>query len=291
MVEGFLGLIFDSILPGKCLRCDASISPPDPDDCFVIPHKWPPETFEFLRTDFYMHLLRGFPIPARILCSRCWLTLEPAFGVAELSLYREPERPAGSHRGRVRHSGNLGCTQSTVPLVTPFYTNDVLLEVVHFLKFSSGRTAAPPLSWWLAFSLSCFREIRRPGGFVQPLVIPVPLHPSRRRSRGYNQAAILAECTAARLGFDCNPTVLRRIRKTKPQANLEPEERVDNVRGAFALVHSGTIRGRDVIVVDDLVTTAETVRACVTAVRRGSPASVIVLAVGRPRSLESKRLV
>ncbi len=264
---GFINLVFDLFISAKCLRCDSNLSPPDPDGCYRIPHGWPAETIEFLGADFSIDILGKIPIPARILCSGCWLDLEPASAAVTLSVGERKEQTDRTH----------------VQLITPFYTNDTLLEVIHFLKFSSGRTSAPPLSWWLALSLSRHVEKHRPGGFIRPLVIPVPLHPSRRRSRGYNQAADLAKYTAGRAGIDMSRTVLRRIRKTKPQANLEPEERAENVRGAFELVDLGIVRGRDVIVIDDLVTTGETARASIAALGRGRPASITVLAAGRPK--------
>jgi ComF family protein len=279
---GFVDLLFDLFVPARCLSCGASLSSPDPDGPHRIPRRWPPETAEFLRTSFAITIGGGIAVPARVLCPSCWLDLDPAPSHDELSVCGPAAHGA---RAQAPSPGDRHpCSgRREVHIVTPFHTNDALLEIVHFLKFSSGRTAAPPLSWWLALSLSRYIERYRHGGFTRPLVVPVPLHPSRRRSRGYNQSALLARHTAARAGLEMDQEALRRIRKTKPQANLEPEDRTDNVRGAFELADAHVIRGRNVILIDDLVTSGETTRACAAALRRGRPASVTVLAVGRPR--------
>jgi ComF family protein len=111
----------------------------------------------------------------------------------------------------------------------------------------------------------------------------VPLHRARRRERGYNQATLLAREVAGRLGLEVEPGMLTRPRGTRSQSTLEPEERAANVAGAFRLERPGLAEGRDIVLVDDLVTTGETSRACLASLREGAPASVAVLCAGRAR--------
>jgi predicted amidophosphoribosyltransferase len=114
-------------------------------------------------------------------------------------------------------------------------------------------------------------------------LVPVPLHPSREKSRGYNQAFLLAWEVGERLGLEVDSRVLARIRNTQSQSTLDRERRALNVREAFGVVRPDLVRGKDVIVVDDLVTTGETAAACVTALEAAEPSSIAVLATGRVR--------
>ena len=108
------------------------------------------------------------------------------------------------------------------------------------------------------------RRIRRMG--VDALV-PVPVHASRRRVRGFNQAELLADAIGERLGIPVRPEMLIRDRRTKPQKELSPAERLKNLSGAFA---SGEIPAgvQSVLLVDDIYTTGSTIEACARALRK-----------------------
>jgi predicted amidophosphoribosyltransferase len=172
-----------------------------------------------------------------------------------------------------------------IPVIAPFWTNDGLLALVRFLKFEGGRSAAPPLAWWMSEALRAQGASRV--GIAVPrdtILVPVPLHPSRQRERGYNQAALLAAGVAALLGLETALGALERGRKTKCQSTIDsPSERSANVRGAFRPVRPEALGGRRIILVDDLVTTGETVRACADAALACGPASLAVLSAGRVR--------
>ena len=97
---------------------------------------------------------------------------------------------------------------------------------------------------------------------VRPdILVPVPIHPSRMRSRGFNQAAVLADGIGKQLGISSVPDGLRRVRKTLPQKELDPEARLRNLRGAFA---AGNLPDgvETVLLVDDIYTTGSTMEAC-----------------------------
>jgi ComF family protein len=97
-------------------------------------------------------------------------------------------------------------------------------------------------------------------------LVPVPLHPQRLASRGYNQAALLAQDLAALRQRDCHPRLLRRVRETERQVGKSLSERHENPDGAFELRRAGPTR---VVLVDDVVTTGSTVRACAQALAAG----------------------
>ena len=98
------------------------------------------------------------------------------------------------------------------------------------------------------------------------LVVPVPLHPSRHRRRGYNQAGIIAGRVALQLDSRCAPHLLSRIRRTRSQAHLTGEAKGSNVAGAF---RSGPIPNgtRHILLIDDVYTTGATMAACIAALR------------------------
>lgn len=112
---------------------------------------------------------------------------------------------------------------------------------------------------------------------------PVPLHPSKMRKRGYNQAYLLIRSweRTRPLGVRVDRDLLRRVRKTRSQAGLNAAEREENLRGAFRLRPGADVMGRRVLLVDDVLTTGATVGACAEVLRYAGAASVDVLTLGR----------
>ena len=113
------------------------------------------------------------------------------------------------------------------------------------------------------------------------LVIPVPLHPRRLAERGYNQAALLAAEVAPALGAALVARGLARVRDTAHQARLARDDRGANVADAFQARRPERIRGRAVVLIDDVATTGATLAACADALRRAGAASVVALVVAR----------
>ncbi|MCL4502972.1 MAG: ComF family protein [Deltaproteobacteria bacterium] len=110
------------------------------------------------------------------------------------------------------------------------------------------------------------------------LLLPVPLHPRRLKARGFNQALLLAQ------GFPDRPIgreVLNRVRHTVPQVGLNPKERRNNVKGAFGVSQPETVKGKNILLIDDLYTTGSTVAECARVLRRAGAARVEVLTVAR----------
>lgn len=102
------------------------------------------------------------------------------------------------------------------------------------------------------------------------LLIPVPLHPSRERWRGFNQAKLLGESIAQNLGIKIMPDLLLRIKKTKPQVFLKKEERQKNIRGAFTLNPNLPKSSNlpNILLFDDVWTTGATLRECTRVLKR-----------------------
>lgn len=119
------------------------------------------------------------------------------------------------------------------------------------------------------------KVIRRMGADV---LVPVPVHPSRRRERGFNQAELLARRIGERLGIPVSPQMLIRNKKTMPQKGLDPGGRLKNLEEAFT---AGQVlkEVEGVILVDDIYTTGSTIEACTRALKKAGVKRVYFLAI------------
>ena len=114
------------------------------------------------------------------------------------------------------------------------------------------------------------------------LIIPVPLHKSRLKERGFNQALELARPLGQRFGIPVDIQAIRRTRATAPQSGLDKKERRRNIRGAFEL--KGKPLARHIAIIDDVVTTGNTVNELARILRRGGATRVEVWAIARRAS-------
>ncbi len=137
------------------------------------------------------------------------------------------------------------------------------------LKYERRPDLARPLGDLLWRSLEPRRET-----LLGSVVVPVPLHASRLAARGFNQSVLLAQRVARGLRAPLWPLALRRLRDTPRQAALDRQARVANVASAFATRRGERIRGRHVLLVDDVRTTGATLAACELALREAGAAEV-----------------
>lgn len=116
-----------------------------------------------------------------------------------------------------------------------------------------------------------------------PVVIPVPLHPSRERERGFNQSALMGKLIAKKFKLQFNSKLLIRQKKTKPQADLKGRERQENIRGAFTLSNNSLfmIPNSNILLVDDVWTTGSTLRACCGVIKRAGAQKAWALTLAR----------
>ncbi|HEU0028650.1 MAG TPA: ComF family protein [Ktedonobacterales bacterium] len=147
---------------------------------------------------------------------------------------------------------------------------------IHALKYQGKRRAAEPLA---GLALAAWRA----SGLDADVIVPVPLHRSRTRERGYDQAGLLARSLARGAGLPLRGDALARTRATLAQARLPASERQRNVAGAFSLLPGAAgLSGRTILLVDDVVTTGATIQAAASALREARPAAIYALAVARP---------
>ncbi len=150
-----------------------------------------------------------------------------------------------------------------------------LREVILRLKHASGEGLSELVGeLWAASAEARLREL---GAEV---VVPVPLHWRRRWRRGYNQSEALARSLAARLGLPCRPSCLSRTRHTPEQTSQSAADRLANVRNAFR-GRGAALRGRTVLLVDDVLTTGGTAAEAARALRAAGAKSVVVAVLAR----------
>jgi ComF family protein len=154
-----------------------------------------------------------------------------------------------------------------------------LRELIHLLKYEQVVPAAGALGKMLAEAIG---KLGIGSGSV--LVIPVPLHSSKRRQRGFNQAELITRAALkqppmaqAELATD----VLERRRPTVSQIGLTRPQRSQNIRGAFRVVHLNTVSGRNVLLIDDVLTTGTTASECARVLRKAGAKQVWVATVAR----------
>lgn len=154
----------------------------------------------------------------------------------------------------------------------------VVAELIVRFKYSRALYLLTPLGEILLEGY-----LRHFGNESFHLVIPVPLHRERLRERGYNQSALLAGFLAKRRGFLVNPRAVVRKRNTIPQVKLSGRERRNNLKGAFAVPQRevNLIRGRSILLIDDVVTTGTTLVEVAKVLKQAGADRVCGLTVAR----------
>lgn len=161
--------------------------------------------------------------------------------------------------------------------------NGTLKEIIHIYKYNKKEQLKKILSEVLIKKIEMKHEFLK-----ADMLIPVPLHWIRKRSRGFNQSEELGRCISESLKIPMK-NLLKRKRNTRPQIGLSGDERIKNIRGAFKVsliakriwkASNGSrfnFEGKSVILVDDVVTTGATVNECAKVLKKAGAREVIVV--------------
>lgn len=166
----------------------------------------------------------------------------------------------------------------------PFsYKTPIVRDAIHAAKFYQHERSAMLLGEALAECVAEeLAERHAFGTFFAPIVVPIPLHIDRLKERGFNQAERIAQSFArhvADVHLPCLGNALVRTRHTHSQTHLPRDERLTNVENAFVVLKPALVQGRDVVLIDDVVTTGATMHAGRQALMQAGANDVICVAV------------
>ncbi len=198
------------------------------------------------------------------ICNDCWQSIAPYHGPR----CRTCGRPLVSgvslecgdciqHRPAFDSAGSFGLYDG------------VLRQAINQLKYHNIKRLSKPLSEMVL-------QMKLPR---VDAVLPVPLYKTRLKQREFNQSALIAKNTGEHLGCTMLPHALVKIRDTKPQVGLRSGERRANIRKAFAVQSKELIEGKDILIIDDVITTGATVSECAKTVKKAGAARVHVIAL------------
>ena len=153
--------------------------------------------------------------------------------------------------------------------VAAYRGRGIVRHIIHQFKYARQVHLRHLVARWLCAAFDDPRLRRR----HFDLLVPVPLHPTRQRERGFNQAVLLAELLSAQMSIRCRP-VLKRIRYTTTQTALDRAERIENLHNAFRLRKNADVRGLRVLLIDDVLTTGSTLSECARVLKRAGALSV-----------------
>lgn len=161
-------------------------------------------------------------------------------------------------------------------LGAPFKYEGKIMDAIHQLKYGGkthlARSLGPLLASFAARWLDETEDL---------LMMPVPLHSKKLRERGFNQSLLLAKAIRPLLGAELDFLSLRRIKYTQPQTGLRKEQRRKNVRWAFDLKRDKDLKGKTVILIDDVATTTSTLNECARVLKKGGCDRVFCLVLAR----------
>jgi len=190
--------------------------------------------------------------------------------------------------------GESGCSTCGMPLeATDAELCGACIAAPPRIQRTRSAVAYGDLSRGIALRLKYGRKValaRTMARYMKPLVassdeeallVPVPLHRARLWQRGFNQSALVARELARQTGLRSEPHLLRRIKRTPPLKGMSLRQRRRTVAGAFAVDASADLRGRTIVLVDDVLTTGSTANACARALKRAGAGRVELVSWAR----------
>jgi ComF family protein len=154
--------------------------------------------------------------------------------------------------------------------------NPLILQIIHRYKYNRAVCFEPFLA-----DLLCRQAVQSLQQEKWDFIVPVPLHPAKEREREFNQASNLARHLSRATNIPVNEKLLRRVRPTATQTQLNRAERAANVSTAFALRENVKLNGAKIVLLDDVLTTGATTSACAQMLRNAGAGDLCVWTVAR----------
>jgi ComF family protein len=287
VLEWSAQVLVDFAVPDTCHWCGGRTGPADDGDGATRL----PAPVSYLAGEAAVSLLGAISVVNHPFCHACLSRLEPAgraraigrHGVCvgagwvettdgKLFVHR-PGKAAGGAPGAVAPPSRV--EPSSLDVCAPFRMNDASLDVARLIKFSGRRSLVPLSAAAIAYSLRTATAVEGISALV-----PVPMHTSALRRRGFNQARLLADAVSRSTGIPVAADALLKSARTPRQSQTAHARRADNVRGAFRWV-GDSLAGRHVCLVDDLVTSGATAAACASVLTAAGAGKVTVACLAK----------
>ena len=200
----------------------------------------------------------GLVLPGPLICARCGVVL----------------KSGGAHCFHCRASKGEKFKCKIIRSACNF--NTYSRGLVYALKYQGADYVAPYMGELMAHRFSMLRELAG-----VKLVVPVPLFSKRKKKRGYNQSELLARAFCKQTGLPLDTETLVRVRDTDSQTKLGRQERTRNMTGAFAVKNPQYVKGKVILLIDDVATTGSTLEACAQALRQAGAKRVMAYTFAR----------
>lgn len=200
----------------------------------------------------------GLTIPGPLICQRCGVVL----------------KSGGAHCFHCR--GSKADTFKCKIIRSACEFNTFSRGLVHALKYQGADYVAPYMGALMAQRFSMFTELADVN-----LVMPVPLFKKRFKKRGYNQSELLARAFCKATNLDLDTVSLARARDTQSQTHLGREKRLENMTDAFVVNNPAAVKGKTILLIDDVATTGATLEGCAQTLRRAGAKRVMAFTFAR----------
>lgn len=174
--------------------------------------------------------------------------------------------------------GNKSRCCNQIVLIASGYYEGVLRDIIFSLKYKKLTSAKSSLKYIIKSHLNK----NTINSLKKILIVPIPLYSSKKRERGFNQAKLISEILSDTTGAGILPNILIRTKDTKPQVNMKNhKEREKNIQNAFIVTNKESIKGKDIILVDDVFTSGSTMREAVSTLKKAGAKKILGFVVAK----------
>ncbi len=156
-----------------------------------------------------------------------------------------------------RGFGESGILPDVDSFFAAFYYLDGVETAIHTFKFKNQPKLSETMSYLIYEELNKYGQIP-----TFDYIVPVPMHPRKKRHRGYNQSELIAVHLAKYFNREIRTDILIKTQYTRAQSLLKREDRIKNLEGAFSVRSGSSIQGKSILLVDDVLTTGTTINTC-----------------------------
>lgn len=237
MLRGFFSALTDIIYPKVCVVCKES--------------------------------LKSGPCVDNLVCRKCWEKIRKNSPPFCRSCGRQLKKP-------VTRNICPACVRQRLHFdraFAPCSYEGVVKELIHAFKYQGKDYLGATLTRLI---IEFIEEYKLPVDMMD-MIVPIPLHSARLREREFNQAEVLSNHIAGKFNKDVTPGALLRLRHTRTQTDLEINERLWNVKGSFAVAAKERVKGKNILLVDDVLTSAATCSEGARALKEAGANIVFVL--------------